>query len=287
MTRPAFFLAALASILCLLAAPIAQAAPAVGTISQLSGLVMAIKPDGRPRILSAASRVEVGDTLVSEADSYVRVALADGSQAVLGPLTTLKVASFSPRQATLVLAGGQVQVSGAAQQPPGHRFTLEAGETTITVGAARFTASYSVQAPPAQALRQAYLRNSLAAAATGPATDAADDLPLRQVVAQLPPKLPQTGFGMPPGAPPRPGGPTLAPGLHVSVLDGTIAMTNSGGSVTFSSGQFGYVRSNSTPPIMVPNNPGLNFTPPPTFTMGNTNPTNSASQPGTVDCEVR
>ena len=90
-----------------------------------------------------------------------------------------------------------------------------------------------------------------------------------------------------PGKPPAPGG-GLPPGLHVAVLDGMIFMSNPGGSQTFSAGQFGFVPSNIAPPIIVPNNPGLKFTPPPVFTMTNTNAlANNTSKPETVDCEVR
>ncbi|GMK40607.1 hypothetical protein PCCS19_36630 [Paenibacillus sp. CCS19] len=66
------------------------------------------------------------------------------------------------------------------------------------------------------------------------------------------------------GAPVVPSG--LAPGLYVQVIDGTIVLTNSGGSqTTFSSGQFGFTPSVTVPPIVVPTNPGIQFTPPPIF----------------------
>lgn len=273
MTRSTIVFAALVGCLCVFASPAAQAAPPVATIGQLSGMVMAVRPDGRPRVLSAASRVEVGDTLVSEAGSYVRVVLDNGSHAVLGPTTTLKVASFSPQETTLVLVGGQVQVSGAPGQPPGHRFTLQAGETTIAAGAASFTASYSAPQELAVARRQAYLRSSLAAATALQATDGADNLPLREVIAQL-------------NRPPQPGlGGALRPGLHVFVTDGAIILSNTGGSLTFSTGQFGYVRSSTMPPVVVPAHPALQFTPPPVFSQSGQGTTNSKAE--TVDCEVR
>ena len=92
------------------------------------------------------------------------------------------------------------------------------------------------------------------------------------------------------GAVKAPVGPSLPPGLHVSVTDGQIVMTNPGGSLNFNAGQFGYVRSNISPPVVVPVNPGLNFTPPPVFstsTVGTGNPGSIPTRTDAVDCEVR
>ena len=84
--------------------------------------------------------------------------------------------------------------------------------------------------------------------------------------------------------------PGLPPGLHLSVTDGAIIVTNGGGALGFQAGQFGYVPTLNQPPVIVPNNPGLQFTPPPTFTAtGPTGPADGGKQvnPDTVDCEVR
>ncbi|HEY0490252.1 MAG TPA: FecR family protein [Telluria sp.] len=92
------------------------------------------------------------------------------------------------------------------------------------------------------------------------------------------------------GGVPVPAGPSLAPGLHVHVIDGMIAVTNPGGAMNFAAGQFGFVRSSITPPVIVPNNPGLKFSPPPVFSMTNAVAANSASgapKAAAVDCEVR
>ena len=272
MNSPAIVLAALLSLFAL---PVAHSAEPAASIGELSGMVMAVKADGRQRILATASRVEVGDTLVSEADSYVRLVLDNGNEAVLGPVTTLKVTRYSAQESALTLVGGQLQVSGGPQQGPGHRFTLEAGGTTVTVGGSSFIASYAAAAGEALAvLRASWLRSSLAAAGPGPLTDDGDNLPLRELFAQVLPPRPGTGTGQPPG-------------LYVSVLDGLIQLSNSGGAQNLSSGQFGFVRNNITPPIIVPNNPGLKFTPPPTFTIANRNNSNNPNKSVTVDCEVR
>jgi hypothetical protein len=96
---------------------------------------------------------------------------------------------------------------------------------------------------------------------------------------------------LPGGLNPGPTSPqsSLPPGLYVQVIDGLIHVTNPGGAQNFAAGQFGFTPSFNQPPIMVPQNPGLIFTPPPTFS---TNPAGSTSTASsgpstTVDCEVR
>ncbi len=85
-----------------------------------------------------------------------------------------------------------------------------------------------------------------------------------------------------------PGAQLLSPGLHVSVLDGMIVMSNGAGVQQFSAGQFGFVRSNVMPPVLVPNNPNLKFTPPPVFSSLNAvSTTGTGGKAETVDCEVR
>ena len=80
----------------------------------------------------------------------------------------------------------------------------------------------------------------------------------------------------------------LAPGLYVHVLDGVINVTNKGGSTTFSAGQFGYTPNPTQPPIVVPKNPGLQFTPPPAFSAPPTSQGgNAAPKSNAVDCVVR
>ena len=65
---------------------------------------------------------------------------------------------------------------------------------------------------------------------------------------------------VPPG-----GGGALAPGLYVQVIDGLIHLSNKGGSQQFSAGQFGYTPNLNQPPVILPANPGIQFTPPPSF----------------------
>jgi hypothetical protein len=78
------------------------------------------------------------------------------------------------------------------------------------------------------------------------------------------------------------------PGLYVQVLDGTIHVTNGGGTQNFTAGQFGFIPGFKQPPVILPTNPGMQFTPPPSFssTIGTSGGT-SAPKPGDVNCQVR
>lgn len=83
------------------------------------------------------------------------------------------------------------------------------------------------------------------------------------------------------------------PGLYVQVLDGMIFVANGGGGTSFAAGQFGFTPGAAVPPVVVPANPGMQFTPPPAFSAP---PAGAPVAPGAapaaaprqaVDCEVR
>jgi hypothetical protein len=86
------------------------------------------------------------------------------------------------------------------------------------------------------------------------------------------------------GAGGRPGG------LYLQVLDGMIHVANAGGTASFAAGQFGHVPGLTQPPVMVPADPGMRFTPPPAFNApaGPEAPDRpSPIAPQAADCEVR
>ena len=90
----------------------------------------------------------------------------------------------------------------------------------------------------------------------------------------------------------------MAPGLYVSVVDGVIQLGNKGGTTNFAAGQFGYTGQITTPPVVIPQNPGIQFMPPPMFSSPNAGP--NPKQPmhcnkkrrmlgngyGSIDCVV-
>ena len=86
-----------------------------------------------------------------------------------------------------------------------------------------------------------------------------------------------------------PGAGTLSPGLYVQVIDGMINVSNKGGTTSFSAGQFGFTPSVTTPPIVLPKNPAIAFTPPPVFNSSapGTNTASAPAKSNSVDCEVR
>jgi hypothetical protein len=85
-------------------------------------------------------------------------------------------------------------------------------------------------------------------------------------------------------------GPTVPPGLYVTVTEGLIVVSNPSGLSAFQAGQFGYVPNMKQPPVLVPQNPGMQFTPPPAFSVPvaqTSKPSGTSSNAKTVDCEVR
>jgi hypothetical protein len=86
--------------------------------------------------------------------------------------------------------------------------------------------------------------------------------------------------------PPGGGGGGLAPGLYVQVIDGLINLTNKGGSQNFSAGQFGYTPNLTQPPVVLPNNPGLQFTPPPAFSAPSGGLVGTVGKTGGLECSI-
>jgi hypothetical protein len=256
--------------LALLAAAGAAQAQVVGTVTHLSGLLSARHADGSRTLLAVKSSVRQGDTLVTERDTYARVKFVDSGEIVLRPGSEVVVAKYiydenkpeSDSVAINLVKGGLRAVTGLLGKRNHEAIKYETPVSTIGIRGTTFIAQY---VPPP----------SLGGAApAGPSA---------------PPGLPVA-----PGAPVGPGLPSaspppLAPGLHLSVTDGAIIVTNSGGSLGFQAGQFGFVPSVTTPPIIVPSNPNVQFVPPPSFNTGSGGPT-ASSGPGSgnaVDCVVR
>lgn len=236
---------ALLLLVSLLTAASALAAEIAGTVTHLSGPLLAKKADDTVRVLAQKSAVEQGDTLISEKDTYARIKFVDNSEITLRPNSQLKIDSFSFDQAKpekdsaafSLVKGGLRAVTGLLGKRSKERFGLNTPTATIGIRGTIFIADY--------------------------------------VPAQLP-----TAAG---------GGDARAPGLYVQVLDGMINLNNNGGSHDFAAGQFGYTGSFAQPPVVLPANPGIQFSPPPAFS-ASAGPQGGAGSPGAaadVDCEVR
>jgi hypothetical protein len=231
----------------------AWAGQAVGIVEHLSGPLMDRKADGTVKVLAAKSEVESGDTLVAEKNTYAQIRFIDNSEITLRPGTTFKIDNFA-------YDADKPEADSAA-------FSLVKGGLRSITGllGKRNKEKFQLKTPAATIgirgttfIAQCVEDAAAAKQAPGPVT---------------------------PGLVPD-----LAPGLHVAVLDGMIVVTNPGGAQHFQAGQFGFVPNMSAPPIVLPQNPGLKFSPPPTFNIGTGGPLASqgpAAQQNTVDCIVR
>jgi hypothetical protein len=237
----------------LLAGGAAWAGQVVGIVEHLSGPLMDRKADGTVKVLAAKSEVESGDTLVAEKNTYAQLRFIDNSEITLRPGTTFKIDNFAYD----------------ADRPDGDSavFSLVKGGLRSITGllGKRNKEKFQLKTPAATI----GIRGTT-------------------FIAQWVEPLPPAGAGLAPGPALPPA--TLAPGLHVAVLDGMIVVTNPGGAQHFQAGQFGFIPNMNLPPVIVPKNPGLQFTPPPAFNSGVGGPLASqgaAAQHGGVDCIVR
>jgi hypothetical protein len=255
-------------------------AQVAGTVTHLSGPLVAKKPDGTVKVLAVKSEVENGDTLVSEKNTYAQVKFIDNSEITLRPGTTFHIEKFAfdadkpdgDSAAFSLVKGGLRSITGLLGKRNKEKFALKTPSATIGIRGTTFIAQYVPPPPPAFG-----------------GVSSPTSMPPTPSVLPVPPdsgKIPVAKVGGDSGAPPLP---VLAPGLHLQVTDGAIIVTNNGGSLGFQAGQFGFVPNMTVPPIIVPQNPGLMFTPPPAFNTGTGGPTASTGpgQGQATDCIVR
>lgn len=309
----------LAWLLALALAGAAQAAQTVGTVTDLSGPLLVRKADGVVKVLAQQSTVDQGDTLVAEKDTYARIKFVDTSEITLRPNTQFKIENFSYDAAKpetdnaifTLIKGGLRSVTGLLARRSKDRFALGTPVATIGIRGTTFIAEYL---PPDQSDTAAYRgagpaasvsvrfnpNNPASAIALG--TDAPQDFPPREPLKPLLLALataPTTDApqGLVPNETPEPlhlaqntsgmGSSGLSPGLYVQVLDGTIHVTNGGGTQNFTAGQFGYTAGFNKTPVIVPTNPGIKFTPPSSFSNSPGSQGGNGGKPGEVDCLVR
>ena len=264
----------------------AAGAPIAGTVTRLSGALFAQGADGRAKALASGSRVAAGDVLVSGAEAYAQVTFADQGTLTLKPDTQVAVDDYAfdtarpaDNRAEFTLVHGAVRMaSGAIARLGSDRQQLRTPVGVIRGANATFVVEYAAAPVEKVAARE---HAHLAAASTELTTGTLSDAQPLQIPAafELPLRMAQASPA-PPGA--------RAPGLYVQVIDGMINLSNQGGSQSFTAGQFGFTASFKQPPVVLPSNPGLQFTPPPAFS--SSTPSTGASGTGksaAVDCEVR
>jgi hypothetical protein len=278
----------------------AFAGVAIGTVTQLSGPLLVKHADGVLKALAVNAFVEQGDVLVSEKNTYAQLRFADDSEVTLGPDTLLKIEAYTfnvnavnNMDSIFSMGRGSLQIktglSGNARPDIIKLVVPNLLDPTATVSLNRTAgttvmAQYTAPAPSRLALLDAkYL------AARFPATHLAwgesasrSDGPLLVL-----PSYRDQDVRLAQNTPPGPGAGGLAPGLYVHVIDGIINLSNKGGTQNFSAGQFGFTASLVQPPVIVPTNPGIKFTPPPAFSAPPSSNSGSGTKPKTVDCEVR
>jgi hypothetical protein len=266
----------------------------IGKVRDASGLLLAKAATGTIKVLAVGSDVDQGEILFTRADTYARIDLSDQSSVALGPNTELSVATYSfhpasedpTDMASLKLLHGRVRVSsGILGTRHPNSFTLVAGATTVDIQHSAFIAEY-VQLGSSEVARRDFEMPGGGAAAIADGGTAARasrhaiDLSTaystgvyRNVSLRLAQNIPVPS--------------TLSPGLYVQVLDGMVTLSNTGGSQNFAAGQFGFTPNFQQPPVILPKNPGLQFTPPPSFSSNTGSQGTGGGKPGDVDCIVR
>lgn len=271
------------ALLCL--AAFAGAAQVAGTVMNLNGPLLAKKADGSAKILAVKSEVEQGDTLVTEKNTYALIRFIDNSEITLRPASSFTIDKFNfeagkaadDSASFTLIKGGLRSLTGLLGKRNKERFSMKTPAATIGIRGTTFIVEYVPET--AEALAASRLAYNLAstAALDWPAPGVRGEAGAAAAIAPL--LLAQNG-------PPPPTG--LAPGLYVQVIDGMISLNNRGGAQSFAAGQFGFTPSLAQPPVILPANPGLQFTPPPSFSSSQASgPGTGGKAAATISCEVR
>lgn len=251
-----------------------------GKLVQATGSVLVKQADGKVKIIEQDADIAHGDTLVTDGRTYARIQFADASEIALAPKSTLIIERFSYDKNTPaqnhtefnLIRGGLQFTAGDIAKNSKDGFVLKTSLGEIK-GTASFILEYTSGGESALAqITATYPTLAFNDAVSETQSDALPDYGVAKVLLALTAPVP--------GA--------KAPGLYVQVLDGIINLSNGGGSQSFNAGQFGYTASFVKPPVILPANPGIQFTPPPAFS-SSVAPSNTSSggKSATVDCEVR
>jgi hypothetical protein len=139
------------ALACCALLPISAAvAASAGEVTHLSGAVMARKPDGRSQILTVKSQVQEGDVVATAENSYARLKLGDGTEAVLRPSTQVKIDAFAfqqdqPQKDNVVLSllkGGMRAVTGLLAKRNPANFRVATPSATIGIRGTHFGAIF-------------------------------------------------------------------------------------------------------------------------------------------------
>jgi len=219
-----------ATVLCV-AVPLARADQA--TVTHLSGVLSAKKPDGTIRVLAERSEVGTGDVLTTETNTYANIRFADGGQMTLKPTSSVKIEKFAyqkdkPQQDSFVvnlLQGGLRLVTGIVGNRNRNKFQIGTQTATIGIRGTTFNVDDCVAAGGGEGCRG------------------------------------------------------IEPGIYVGVTNGAVELSNAEGRLLIRAGQFSRVTRGVAPRPVA--NPGLLFSPPPSFLR------TASAGPRPAECVVR
>lgn len=217
----------------------ALAAENAAYISHVSGTVGIQASTGAVRLASLNSSVNVGDTVSTEQGSVVRLQFKDGAQITLRPETSYRVEKFryepsAPDKDSFVsslLKGGMRAITGFV----GKRGNQDAYKSDVKVATMGIRGTrYGV-------------RLCESSEKDGKRVSTCDDIVKIGKGAEVP-----------------------KDGLFVEVTEGAVSVANDGGERIVRIGEFSYVPDIKTPPILLPEDPGI----------GTTLPSDLAARPG-------
>ncbi|MBL8485966.1 MAG: FecR domain-containing protein [Rhodocyclaceae bacterium] len=132
-----------------LALPLLAAAQPVAQVADTKGAVTVQRPDGRWRLISSRSNVEVGDTVVTEANSTAVVAFTDGGKVALRPGTRFQITEYRhvaaepDKDSALfkLITGGLRTITGLiGKRGNQEAYRLQSSTATIGIRGTEFTA---------------------------------------------------------------------------------------------------------------------------------------------------
>lgn len=122
--KPFQSIAGLLALAASLAGAAAAHAQAVGTVTNLSGVLVVRSAEGTTRLLAVDSQIRRGDTLMTESRAYAQLKFNDGAELILQPQSMLVVTRYDydagkPQQDSIELGlaqGGFRSIAGAVGQ---------------------------------------------------------------------------------------------------------------------------------------------------------------------------
>jgi len=225
----------------LLLLAVAAYAGQAATVTHLSGPLAARKADGAVKAISIGSKIDEGDTVVTEKRTYARLKFNDGSEVTLKPGSQFKIEKYSYDQTKPKDDAGSFNL-------------IKGGLRTITgqIGKRGNQDSYQMKTPTATI----GIRGTIYDAHFCQGDSCG----------------------------------SIKPGLYLAVSNGSVVITNTGGSPTtlqVKAGQYVYVQSPTTPPVVLPAKPEIPFNPPPSVGSSAAGKPANSQGGGASDCQVR